>query len=104
MAILQGINVILFTFEAVYYIVPSIWIVLGFVLWEGLLGGGAYVNTFYRISEEVPPARKQFALSASAIADSTGIAIAGEFFVCLILIATTNSLNFDYRFLIDARS
>lgn len=77
MAILQGINVVLFTFEAVYYFTPSIWIVLAFVLWEGLLGGGAYVNTFYRISEEVPASRKQFALSASAIADSTGIAIAG---------------------------
>lgn len=69
---------ILFTFEAVYYFSPSIWLVLAFVLWEGLLGGGAYVNTFFRISEEVPSARKQFALGTSAIADSSGIAIAGE--------------------------
>lgn len=32
---------------------PNIWIVFAFVLWEGLLGGGAYVNTFYRMSTEV---------------------------------------------------
>jgi battenin len=45
--------VIFFTFEAVYLFVPSIWIVFAAVLWEGLLGGAAYVNTFYRISIEV---------------------------------------------------
>jgi hypothetical protein len=45
--------VIFFTFEAVYLFVPSIWIVFAAVLWEGLLGGAAYVNTFYRISMEV---------------------------------------------------
>lgn len=44
---------IFFTFEAVYLFVPSIWIVFAAVLWEGLLGGAAYVNTFYRISTEV---------------------------------------------------
>jgi hypothetical protein len=45
--------VIFFTFEAVYLFIPSIWIVFVAVLWEGLLGGAAYVNTFYRISVEV---------------------------------------------------
>ena len=46
-------NVIFFTFEAVYLFVPSIWIIFAAVLWEGLLGGAAYVNTFYRMSVEV---------------------------------------------------
>lgn len=78
MAVLQGINVVLFSVEAVFWIVPSIWIVLGFILWEGLLGGGAYVNTFYRISEEIPPAKRLFALSATTFSDSAGIALAGE--------------------------
>jgi hypothetical protein len=49
----QFLNVIFFTFEAVYLFIPSIWIVFAAVLWEGLLGGAAYVNTFYRISAEV---------------------------------------------------
>jgi battenin len=45
--------VIFFTFEAVYLFVPSIWIIFVAVLREGLLGGAAYVNTFYRMSVEV---------------------------------------------------
>lgn len=48
MAVLQGLNVIFFSFEAIYMFTPSIWIIFGMILFEGLLGGGAYVNTFYR--------------------------------------------------------
>ena len=44
---------IFFTFEAVYLFVPSIWIIFAAVLWEGLLGGAAYVNTYYKMSIEV---------------------------------------------------
>ncbi|XP_063695822.1 battenin-like [Culicoides brevitarsis] len=79
MAVLQGINVVLFSLEAVFWFVPSIWIVFAFILWEGLLGGGAYVNTFYRISEEIPAAKRMFALSATVFSDSAGIALAGWF-------------------------
>uniref|UniRef100_A0A336K9I5 Battenin n=1 Tax=Culicoides sonorensis TaxID=179676 RepID=A0A336K9I5_CULSO len=77
MAVLQGINVVLFSVEAVFLFVPSIWIVFAFIFWEGLLGGGAYVNTFYRVSEEVAPAKRLFALSATTFSDSAGIALAG---------------------------
>ena len=46
-------NVILFTLEAVYLFVPTIWIIFAVILWEGLLGGAAYVNTYYKMSFEV---------------------------------------------------
>lgn len=36
-----------------YYYIPSFYIVVALTLWEGLLGGAAYVNTFYTISKEV---------------------------------------------------
>ena len=49
----QFVNVILLTCEAVYLYVPSIWIVFGLIMWEGLLAGAAYVNTFYRVANEV---------------------------------------------------
>lgn len=49
----QLINVIILLFETLFYYIPNIWIVFALVLWEGLLGGGAYVNTFFRISTEV---------------------------------------------------
>lgn len=49
----QFFNVIILLFESIYYYMPNIWIVFAVVLWEGLLGGAAYVNTFYRMSTEV---------------------------------------------------
>lgn len=49
----QGVNVIYFTLEAIYGFSASPWIVAVLVLWEGLLGGGAYVNTYFLISKEV---------------------------------------------------
>jgi battenin len=45
--------VVIFTTEVIYYYVPYFWIMVVLTLWEGLLGGAAYVNTFYRISTEV---------------------------------------------------
>lgn len=56
---------------------PSIWIIFAIVFWEGLLGGGAYVNTFYRMSKEVPENRRNFALGVVPFGDTVGIAIAG---------------------------
>ncbi|XP_050314387.1 battenin [Anthonomus grandis grandis] len=79
MAILQGLNVIVFTTEAIYYYIPSFYIVVALVLWEGLLGGAAYVNTFYRITNEVEPESKQFSMAITGFADSAGISLAGLF-------------------------
>lgn len=77
MAVLQFFNVIFFSFEAIYMFTPSIWIILGLILFEGLLGGGAYVNTFYRMSKEIPTVRRAFAIGVVALADGIGITLAG---------------------------
>jgi battenin len=77
MAVLQGINVIFFSFEAFYMFTPSIWIVFGLIFFEGLLGGGAYVNTFYRMSKEIPATRREFSMSVVTLSDSIGITAAG---------------------------
>ncbi|XP_055704501.1 battenin [Phlebotomus papatasi] len=87
MAVLQLINVVIFLFEVFYSFSPSIWLIFAFVFWEGLLGGGAYVNTFYRMSKELPPNRKAFAISITAVSDSVGIALAG-----LVAIPTHNAI------------
>lgn len=58
-------------------ITPTIWITFGFVLWEGLLGGACYVNTFYRMSQEVPVSHQVFALGIVPIGDALGIIVAG---------------------------
>ncbi|VEN56963.1 unnamed protein product [Callosobruchus maculatus] len=79
MAIFQGINVIIFTTEVLYYYIPNYYIVVALVLWEGLLGGSSYVNTFYRISTEVPEEEKQFSMAITSFGDSIGILLAGLF-------------------------
>ncbi|XP_061401354.1 battenin-like [Musca vetustissima] len=77
MSVFQFVNVVYFLTEVIYFYTPSIWITFVIVLWEGLLGGGAYVNTFYRMSKEIPPGRRQFAMAMVVQSDSYGIALAG---------------------------
>lgn len=75
--LLQFINVFLLLLEVRFPFIPSIWIVLLIVLYEGLLGGSAYVNTFYRISSEISEENKEFSMGIACLADSIGIALAG---------------------------
>lgn len=77
MSVFQFINVAIFLTEVITFFSPSIWIVFGIVFWEGLLGGGAYVNTFYRMSKEIPEHQRKFALGVVSVADSIGIGLAG---------------------------
>lgn len=79
MSVFQLINVGIFLAEVITFFSPSIWIVFGIVFWEGLLGGGAYVNTFYRMSKEIPEDKRNFALGVVPVADAIGIALAGVF-------------------------
>jgi len=79
--ILQLINVALLLSQVLGNYFPEgsagLWIVLAIVFYEGLLGGAAYVNTFYKITKEIPPERREFSVGAVSIADSLGIATAG---------------------------
>ncbi|XP_050450880.1 battenin [Cataglyphis hispanica] len=77
MSVLQFINVLILLFETLFYYIPNIWIVFALVLWEGLLGGGAYVNTFYRMSTEIPKADREVSMGIATMSDSIGIALAG---------------------------
>lgn len=77
MAVLQFLNVMIILFEAIFYYIPNFWIVFAVVLWEGFIGGGAYVNTFYRMSNEIPLAVRQISLGIATMADAIGIAFAG---------------------------
>ncbi|KAF5285716.1 hypothetical protein FQA39_LY16522 [Lamprigera yunnana] len=79
MSVFQFVNVILFTTEAIFYYIPNLWIILALTFWEGLLGGAAYVNTFYKISEETPEQNREFSLGITSFSDSVGISLAGIF-------------------------
>ena len=51
---IQVFNLVFFFFAAVYLFLPSFWLTMLIVLYEGLVGGGVYVNAFYAIPKEVP--------------------------------------------------
>nr|XP_024219713.1 battenin [Halyomorpha halys] len=77
LAFLQGINLILFATQAVYAYLPYFVITLLLVLWEGLLGGAAYVNTYNRISNEVPIEKQEFSMAFTSLSDAIGITLSG---------------------------
>jgi len=51
--VLQFVNLALFVLQIHYQFISNIWIVFVIILFEGLLGGAAYVNSFYQISKKV---------------------------------------------------
>ena len=77
MALLQVLNVGVLFAESYSHIFPHIAITFIFIFYEGLLGGGCYVNAFSRIRKEVSPTYCEFSLGLASVADSCGIALAG---------------------------
>lgn len=74
---LQVGNLVLLTLHALFFFIPSVYIIFIVVFWEGLLGGAVYVNTFAEIMEEIPASDREFSLGATSVSDSAGICIAG---------------------------
>ncbi|CAI2353754.1 unnamed protein product [Caenorhabditis sp. 36 PRJEB53466] len=74
--ILQCANMIFFFFEAVYWFTPTIIIIFVLIVFEGLLGGSAYVNTYNKIHKKVNPDVREYSLSAASMGNSLGTNIA----------------------------
>lgn len=72
---LQFVNLVICILQSLYIVLPNIWIVFILIFYEGLLGGGAYVNTFIRVSEDVELSEREFALGWVGISDSFGIVL-----------------------------
>ncbi|XP_029582929.1 battenin isoform X2 [Salmo trutta] len=77
LSLLQCVNGVLLLLSVYYQFLPSAWLVFVIVLYEGLLGGAAYVNTFYFISKETGDRQREFAMATASVGDSLGIAISG---------------------------
>lgn len=75
-SLLQVVNLMLLTAYALFYVFPTVWIIFIIFIWTGLLGGAVYVNAFAKISNEVEEEEREFSLSATTVADSTGILFA----------------------------
>uniref|UniRef100_A0A0N5BD20 Battenin n=1 Tax=Strongyloides papillosus TaxID=174720 RepID=A0A0N5BD20_STREA len=50
--VLQALNVLLFTYEALNCFIPSILIIFAIICYEGIIGGLTYANTYHEISEK----------------------------------------------------
>lgn len=77
LAIFQFINVIIILAEVLTYFSPTIWLIFAVVFVEGLFGGAAYVNAFFRMSQEIPKNRQMFAMGIASVADTVGVTLAG---------------------------
>ena len=76
-SLLQMGNVGILTLQALFFFLPSVYLVFVVIFWEGLLGGAVYVNCFAEIMEKVAPADREFSLGAVTVSDSAGICLAG---------------------------
>lgn len=76
-SLLQILNLLFLTVQALWNFLPSVYLVFVVVFWEGLLGGLVYVNTFAEIAERVPETQREFSLSATTVSDSGGVCVAG---------------------------
>ncbi|XP_034077446.1 battenin isoform X2 [Gymnodraco acuticeps] len=77
LSLLQVVNALLLLLAVRFHLLPNPWTVFAIILYEGLLGGAAYVNTFYFISKESEDRHREFAMAAASVGDSLGIALAG---------------------------
>ncbi|XP_068919945.1 battenin isoform X2 [Petaurus breviceps papuanus] len=77
LAVLQFLNLGFLMVEVWFSFLPSIYLVFLIILYEGSLGGAAYVNTFYHVAIETQDEHREFAMATACIADTLGISLSG---------------------------
>jgi len=76
-ALLQCANLLILLLHALFPFLPNVYVVFCIVLWEGLLGGAVYVNTFAAVAEGRAGEGREWCLGAVSVSDSAGICVAG---------------------------
>uniref|UniRef100_A0A2I3S4S3 Battenin n=1 Tax=Pan troglodytes TaxID=9598 RepID=A0A2I3S4S3_PANTR len=71
------LNLVFLLADVWFGFLPSIYLVFLIILYEGLLGGAAYVNTFHNIALETSDEHREFAMAATCISDTLGISLSG---------------------------
>ncbi|XP_008577251.1 PREDICTED: battenin isoform X2 [Galeopterus variegatus] len=77
LALLQCLNLAFLLADVWFSFLPSIYLVFLIILYEGLLGGAAYVNTFHNIALETSDEHREFAMATTCISDTLGISLSG---------------------------
>jgi len=88
-AVFQALNAAILSFNAALNFIPNIYIVFVIILFEGLMGGSIYVNTFYLISQKFRGKEKEFCLGATSMSYSLSIticAICGIFYTPFLMV------------------
>ncbi|KAJ1981449.1 battenin CLN3 protein [Dimargaris xerosporica] len=73
---LQVATLVLLLTQSLFAWIPTVYVVFAIIFWEGLLGGAAYVNTFYNISKDVTPILREFAMGVCGLGSVLGISVA----------------------------
>jgi len=76
LAVFQTLNVVILLIQATTDLVKHPWIVYGIVMWEGLLGGCAYVNVFWRIAHEIPSKHAEWSMAIGTLGETGGASLA----------------------------
>lgn len=77
LAFLQVINVGLILGHVARVLwLPSYYLVAGLILYQGLITGFSYSNTYYRIGHEIEPSKQHFSISTVVVSDALGISLA----------------------------
>lgn len=77
LAVLQLVNASGLFIQTMGRFVPHISIIFIWILFEGFLGGAAYVNTFRLVHRDIPRDKLEFSMSFVSCSDSVGILLAG---------------------------
>ncbi|KAM9209073.1 battenin isoform 2-T2 [Dugong dugon] len=77
LALLQCFNLGFLMADMWFSFLPSIYLIFLIILYEGLLGGAAYVNTFHNIALETSDEHREFAMATACISDTLGISLSG---------------------------
>lgn len=75
-AVLQMVNLLLIILQSLFVWLPSIYLVMLLVFYEGLLGGLSYINTFRLVTERTKLSEREFAMGCVGMSDSGGIVLA----------------------------
>jgi battenin len=73
---LQAVNCLVLFTAALFSFLPHRYSVVGIMFFEGLVGGGMYVNAFYKLRHTCPTALKAWALGAAGVGDAAGVTLA----------------------------
>ncbi|XP_016073429.1 PREDICTED: battenin isoform X2 [Miniopterus natalensis] len=77
LALLQCFNLAFLLVDVWLSFLPSIYLVFLIIVYEGLLGGAAYVNTFHNIALETSDEHREFAMATACMSDTLGISLSG---------------------------